>query len=50
MGLVLPQLKRPTVLGYVYGGITSTEQQTTDSTTQTGSTNQVFPVTLTPTR
>ena len=48
MGLVLPQLKRPTVLGYVYGRIVSTEQQMTDAISQTGSTNQVFQVTLTP--
>ena len=46
----LHRLKRPTVLGYIYGGIYSTAQQTTNTTTQTGASNEVFQVTLTPTR
>lgn len=47
--LNLNRLKRPTVVGYIYGGIFTTTQQA-DPTTQTGASNQVFQVTLTPTR
>jgi hypothetical protein len=45
----LAKLKRPTVVGYVYGGIYSTVAQTTEAS-QTGASNQVFAVTITPTR
>ncbi len=46
----LNRLKRPTVLGYMYGGIYSTVQQTANTVTQTGASNEVFQVTLTPNR
>ena len=46
----LNKLRRPTVLGYVYGGIYSTAQQTANTVTQTGASNEVFQVTLTPNR
>ena len=46
----LNKLKRAIVLGYVYGGIFSTVQQTANTITQTGASNQVFQVTLTPNR
>jgi hypothetical protein len=46
----LNQVKRPTVLGYMYGGIYSTVAQTSNTATQTGASNQVFQVTLIPTR
>ncbi len=40
----------PTVMGYMYGGIYSTVQSTTTGTfSQTGASNQVFQITLTPT-
>jgi hypothetical protein len=47
--LQLNRMKRPTVVGYIYGGIYTTTPQT-DPTTQTGASNQVFQVTLTPSR
>jgi len=46
----LNKLKRPTVLGYIYGGIVSTAPQTANTEAQTGASNQVFQVTLTPSR
>ena len=50
----LARLKGPTVLGYMYGGIYSTVPQTSFdpviAETQTGASNQVFQVTVTPTR
>lgn len=46
----LNQLRGPTVLGYMYGGIYSTVPATTTGTfSQTGASNQVFQITLTPT-
>ena len=45
----LAKIRRPTVLGYMYGGIYSTAAQT-GSSSQTGASNQVFEVTLTPIR
>ena len=40
----------PTVVGYMYGGIYSTVQSTAPGTfSQTGASNQVFQITLTPT-
>lgn len=46
----LAKLRGPTVLGYMYGGIYSTVQSTTtDTFSQTGASNQVFQITLTPT-
>lgn len=44
----LSQLKAPTTLGYIYGGIYSTAGDTTDPSTQTTASNQVFRVTLVP--
>jgi hypothetical protein len=44
----LNKLKRTTVLGYMFGGIFSTVQQTGNTITQTGASNQAFQVTLTP--
>jgi hypothetical protein len=46
----LNQLKRPTVLGYMYGGIYSTVAQTSNTAAQTGASNQVFQVVLVPNR
>ena len=50
----LDKLKGPTVVGYMYGGIFSTVAQTSGDPiieeTQTGASNQVFQVTVTPTR
>jgi hypothetical protein len=45
----LAKLNRATVVGYIYGGIYSTVAQTTLAS-QTGASNQVYEVTLTPTR
>jgi hypothetical protein len=44
----LNQLKGPTIIGYIYGGIYSTVANTTDPNSQTTSSNQVFQVTLIP--
>jgi hypothetical protein len=44
----LNKLKQPTVLGFLFGGIVSTAQQTANTETQTGASNQVFQMTLTP--
>ena len=48
----LNKLKGPTVLGYIYGGIYSTVPETSGNPivaeTQTGASNQVFAVILTP--
>ena len=43
------RLKRPTVVAYIYGGIYSSAGQT-DPTSNTAASNQVFAVTLSPTR
>jgi hypothetical protein len=49
----LDKLKGPTIIGYVYGGIYSTVAQTSPNpaieATQTGASNQVFEVVVTPT-
>lgn len=46
----LNDLRGPTVLGYMYGGIYSTVPATGNNTfSQTGASNQVFQITLTPT-
>jgi hypothetical protein len=44
----LGQLRGPTTLGYIYGGIYSQVGDTTDPGKQTTASNQVFKVTLTP--
>ena len=50
----LTKLKGPTVLGYMYGGIFSkvplTSFDPVIAETQTGASNQVFQITVTPTR
>lgn len=50
----LKQFTKPVVRGYLYGGIYSVVAQTSDdptvAATQTGASNQVFLVTLTPTQ
>ncbi|MDR3632971.1 MAG: hypothetical protein P4L84_03990 [Isosphaeraceae bacterium] len=45
----LNRLHGPTTLGYIYGGIYSQVGDTTDPSTQTTASNQVFKVTLIPT-
>jgi hypothetical protein len=45
----LSRLRGPTVIGYMYGGIYSTVPSTTNQFGQTGASNQVFQITLTPT-
>ena len=48
--LRLNKLAGPTVVGYMYGGSYSTVSGTTTNTfSQTGASNQVFQITLTPT-
>ena len=50
----LARLRRPTVVGYMYGGIFSTVAETSFNpviaATQTGASNQVFQIVVTPTR
>jgi len=46
----LARINAPTLIGYMYGGIFSQQAQTTVQSTQTGSSNQVFAIYLTPTR
>ena len=46
--LRLNRLQGPTVAGYMFGGIYSTASDTTNSFSQTGASNQVFQITLTP--
>ena len=49
--VALDELRGPSVLGYMYGGIYSTVTGTGFNTfSQTGASNQVFQITLTPTR
>ena len=43
-----PLLTQPTTIGYVYGGIVSTASQTSNQTTQTMATSQVFKIILIP--
>ena len=45
----LHQLSGPTVLGFMYGGIYSTVAATGNTFSETGASNQVFQITLTPT-
>jgi hypothetical protein len=45
----LSKLQHPTVLGDMYGGIFSTVGDTTDTSSQTTDSNQIFQVTLVPT-
>jgi hypothetical protein len=44
----LNKFKRPTVFGYMYGGIYSSAQQAANTQMQTDASNQVFQVTLMP--
>ncbi len=44
----LDALKKPTIVGYMYGGIVSTVPETSDPFTQTTATNAVFRVVLVP--
>jgi len=46
--VTLNRLRGPTVVGYVFGGIYSTVPNTTSPLRQTGASNQVFQITLTP--